>query len=173
MHRYVTVCLKNSTRLCNLIKWLQARPQRAAKLRILVIDETNKELTLIDERLEAAINETGAEATVLMYLVSIDNKRTAKERMAVLKYIRERLPHLDYKDEQMNDYLISLAPDDESFSMAFHRCLKKGKLVVEPLLQAVLNVITADGVVHEKERAFLAKLIDWLKQDGYEIDTVS
>ena len=120
-----------------------------------------------------AINETGAEATVLMYLVSIDNKRTAKERMAVLKYIRERLPHLDYKDEQMNDYLISLAPDDESFSMAFHRCLKKGKLVVEPLLQAVLNVITADGVVHEKERAFLAKLIDWLKQDGYEIDTVS
>ncbi|MBO7244141.1 MAG: TerB family tellurite resistance protein [Alphaproteobacteria bacterium] len=117
-----------------------------------------------------AINETGSEATVLMYLVSIDNKRTAKERLAVLKYLRSRLPHLNYDDEQMNDYLISLAPDDESFSMAFHRCLKKGKLVIEPLIQAVLNVITADGVVHEKERAFLAKLIDWLKQDGYEID---
>ena len=120
-----------------------------------------------------AINETGAEATVLMYLVSIDNKRTAKERLAVLKYLRSRLPHLDYTDEQMNDYIISLAPDDESFSMAFHRCLKKGKLVIEPLIQAVLNVITADGVVHEKERAFLAKLIDWLKQDGYEIDVIS
>ena len=120
-----------------------------------------------------AINETGAEATVLMYLVSIDNKRSAKERLAVLKYLRSRLPHLNYTDEQMNDYIISLAPDDESFSMAFHRCLKKGKLVIEPLIQAVLNVITADGIVHEKERAFLAKLIDWLKQDGYEIDVIS
>ena len=120
-----------------------------------------------------AINETGSEITVLMYLVSIDNKRTAKERMVVLKYIRDRLPHLDYDDTQMNDYLISLAPDDDSFAMAFHRVLKKGKLVVEPLLQAVLNVITADGVVHEKEKAFLAKLIDWLKQDGYEIDIMS
>ncbi len=120
-----------------------------------------------------AINEVGSEITVLMYLVAIDNKRMAKERLAVLKYIRSRLPHLNYEDEQMNDYLISLAPDDDSFSMAFHRCLKKGKLVVEPLLQAVLDVITADGVVHEKERAFLAKLIDWLKQDGYEIDVIA
>lgn len=120
-----------------------------------------------------AINETGSEITVLMYLVSIDNKRNAKERLIVLNYIRSRLPHLNYQDEEMNDYLISLAPDDESFSMAFHRCLKKGKLIVEPLLQTVLDVITADGVVHEKEKAFLAKLIDWLKQDGYEIDVMS
>lgn len=120
-----------------------------------------------------AINETGSEITVLMYLVSIDSKRDAKERLMVLNYIRSRLPHLNYQDEQMNDYLISLAPDDESFSMAFHRCLKKGKLIVEPLLQMVLNVITADGVVHEREKAFLAKLIDWLKQDGYQIDVMS
>lgn len=39
MHRYITVCLKNSTRLRNLIKWLQANPAKAARLRILVIDD--------------------------------------------------------------------------------------------------------------------------------------
>ena len=39
MHRYVTVCLKNPSRLRNLIKWLHANPARAARLRILVIDD--------------------------------------------------------------------------------------------------------------------------------------
>lgn len=39
MHRYVTVCLKNSTRLKNLIKWLHANPAKAARMRILVIDD--------------------------------------------------------------------------------------------------------------------------------------
>ena len=39
MHRYVTVCLKNSTRLRNLIKWLHANKNIAARLRILVIDD--------------------------------------------------------------------------------------------------------------------------------------
>lgn len=39
MHRYVTVCLKNPARLRNLIKWLHANPAKAARLRILVIDD--------------------------------------------------------------------------------------------------------------------------------------
>ena len=39
MHRYITVCLKNSTRLRNLIRWLQSNPAKAAKMRILVIDD--------------------------------------------------------------------------------------------------------------------------------------
>lgn len=39
MHRYVTVCLKNSTRLKNLITWLHANPAKAARMRILVIDD--------------------------------------------------------------------------------------------------------------------------------------
>ena len=39
MHRYITVCLKNSTRLRNLIRWLHANPAKAARLRILVIDD--------------------------------------------------------------------------------------------------------------------------------------
>lgn len=119
-----------------------------------------------------AIKETGHEITVLMYLVALDGTRASKERQCVLKHVRSRVPYLAYDDVQMNDYLISLAPDSDSFSTAFHYVLKKGKMVVEPLFQSILNVITADKVVHDKERAFLAKVIDWLKQDGYEIDIV-
>lgn len=120
-----------------------------------------------------AINETGNELTVLMYLIALDGNRSAIERKCVLNYVRSRVPYLEYSDEEMNDYLISLAPDDDSFAMAFHRVLKKGKLIIEPLFQTVIDVITADGVVHEKERAFLARFIDWLKQDGYQIDVIS
>lgn len=39
LHRYVTVCLKNPTRLRNLIKWLHANSAKAARLRILIIDD--------------------------------------------------------------------------------------------------------------------------------------
>lgn len=117
-----------------------------------------------------AIKETGNEITVLMYLVAIDGVRRPEERERVLKYVKQRVPYLKYDETQLNDYLISLAPDDDSFSMAFHRVLKKGKLIIQPLLEAVLDIIMADGTVHTKEKAFLAHLIDMLRQDGYEID---
>ena len=117
-----------------------------------------------------AIEEVGNEITVLMYLVALDKKRSPEEREYVLDYVKARVPYLDYDKQDMLDYVISLAPDDDSFSMAFHRVLKKGKISVEPLLQGILNVITIDGIVHEKEKVFLARVIDWLKQDGYQID---
>ena len=117
-----------------------------------------------------AIEETGNEITVLMYLIAIDKDRAVSEREYVLEYVKARVPYLSYDREQMRDYIISLAPDDDSFSMAFHRVLKRGKMVVEPLLQGILNVITIDGAIHEKEKVFLARVIEWLKQDGYHID---
>ena len=119
-----------------------------------------------------AIKETSHEITVLMYLVGVDGALASKERQCVLKHVRSRVPYLAYDDVQMNDYLISLAPDSDSFSTAFHHVLRKGKEVVQPLIQSILNVITADGEIHEQEKAFLARVIDWLKQDGYQIDII-
>ena len=115
-----------------------------------------------------AIKETGNEITVLMYLVAIDGVRSSVEREKVLAYIHRRVPYLQYDETKMNDYLISLAPDDDSFSMALSRILKKGIVVIQPLMETVLEIIMSDGQVHVKERAFLARLIDLLKQDGYE-----
>lgn len=115
-----------------------------------------------------AIKETGDELTVLMYLIAIDGTRDSSEREKVLAYVKRRVPYLNYDESQMNDYLISLAPDEDSFSMAFQRVMRKGIIVIQPLMKTVLEVIMADGQVHEKERAFLARLIDTLKQAGYE-----
>ena len=39
LHRYVFVCLKNSTRLKRLNKWLHSNDMRAVKMRIVVIDD--------------------------------------------------------------------------------------------------------------------------------------
>ncbi len=117
-----------------------------------------------------AIKETGSELTVLMYLVAIDGIRSAVEREKVLAYVRRRVPYLNYDENQMNDYLISLAPDEDSFSMALHRTLQKGIIVIQPLMETVLSIIMIDGEVHVKERAFLARLIDLLRQDGYEFN---
>ncbi|MBQ9089460.1 MAG: hypothetical protein IJY58_00210 [Alphaproteobacteria bacterium] len=114
-----------------------------------------------------AIQETGQEITVLMYLVAIDGVRSSIERKKVLEYIKRRVPYLNYDEDKMNDYLISMAPDDDSFSMAFQRVLKKGIVVIQPLFETVLSIIMADEQIHAKERAFLARLIDLLKQDGY------
>lgn len=59
MHRYVTVCLKNSTRLRNLIKWLHANPARAARMRILVIDDEADQASVNTRKFD--INETDEE----------------------------------------------------------------------------------------------------------------
>lgn len=59
MHRYVTVCLKNSTRLRNLIRWLQSNPTRAAKLRILVIDDEADQASVNTRKMKP--NETDEE----------------------------------------------------------------------------------------------------------------
>ncbi len=117
-----------------------------------------------------AIERTGNEMTVLMYLVAIDGVRRPDERKKVFDYIKKRTEDLHYDDSELNDYLISLAPDDESFSMALQRLLTKDKSVVQEVVETMLAVILADGKVHDKERAFLARIIDLLRADGYEFN---
>lgn len=69
MHRYVTVCLKNSTRLRNLIKWLQARPARAAKLRILVIDDEADQASVNTRKMRSEMDEDDLERTAVNQLI--------------------------------------------------------------------------------------------------------
>ena len=55
LHRYVFVCLKNSTRLRRLNDWLHSNYMRVAKMRVLIID---------DEADQASINTVKMETTV-------------------------------------------------------------------------------------------------------------
>ncbi len=63
-NRYLTVCLKNKTRLERLINWLYSDPKRTNKLRIVVIDDeadqasiNTAEITEEEEQERCAINQ--------------------------------------------------------------------------------------------------------------------
>lgn len=70
-HRYLSVCLKNKTRLSNLVKWLYSDINKTRQLKILVID---------DEADQASINTNSVveneEATAINYLIKelVNNK---------------------------------------------------------------------------------------------------
>ena len=115
------------------------------------------------------IERTAHEMTVLMYLVAIDGSRDKKEREVVFNYIKSRTTDLAYPDADLNDYLISLAPDTDSFSAALGQVLQKEKPVVQRFIETILDVIMIDGKVDPRERSFLIRLMDILEKDGYEI----
>ena len=115
------------------------------------------------------IERTAQEMSVLMYLVAIDGKRDKKEREVVFNYIKSRTTDLTYSDSDLEDYLISLAPDTESFSAALGEILKKENSVVQRFIETILDVIMVDGKIDPRERSFLIRQMDVLEQDGYEI----
>lgn len=110
------------------------------------------------------------EITVLMYVVAIDGIREKTERKVVADYVRSQTPDLTYSDDELDDYLISIAPDATSAGMAFQRILSKDKTVLQPFVEALINVIMANGTADEKERIFLAKVLDLLENKGFRFD---
>jgi uncharacterized tellurite resistance protein B-like protein len=118
---------------------------------------------------ETLVERTGAEMTVLMYMVAIDGKRDKSERQKVFDYIKYRTTDLTYSDEQLVDYLVSLAPDEESFSLALAKVLSQEQSVVQAFIEIIMDIIMVDGHVDHRERAFLIRIMDLLEQDGYEI----
>lgn len=98
------------------------------------------------------------EIAVLMYVVALDGIREKSERMAVMKYVKEHTKDLQYTDEELNDYLISVAPDAESAGMAFQRILRKDRQTIQDFISALISVIMANGKADDKERVFLAKV---------------
>ena len=110
------------------------------------------------------------EITVLMYVVAIDGIREKSERSVVAEYVRSQTTDLTYSDTELDDYLISIAPDATSAGMAFQRVLAKDKTVLQSFIEALINVIMANGTADEKERIFLAKVLDLLESKGFRFD---
>lgn len=115
------------------------------------------------------VERTGHEMAVLMYLVAIDGKRNKEEREKVFKYIKERTRDLTYTDADLDEYLISLAPDEENLQPALAKVLSKDQEVIQKFVEAILDIIMADGKIDDRERNFLIRIMDLLEQDGYEI----
>ena len=134
------------------------------------VETGNKsEQTQQKDGFETLVERTGSEMTVLMYLVAIDGKRDRIERQKVFEYIKSRTSDLSYEDERLNDYLISLAPDEACFSEALANVLSKEQSVVQPFVETIMDIIMADDHVDNRERAFLIRIMDLLEQDGYDI----
>ncbi len=129
-----------------------------------------KQETLNNENgFKLVIERCSHEMVVLMYLTALDGHRDKREREKVLEYIQTRTSDLTYEQDELNEYLVSLAPDEVCFSSALSHVLNKGQKVVQPFLETVLEVIMANGKIDDKERAFLIRIMDLLEQDGYEI----
>lgn len=65
LHRYVMVCLKNSKRLERLIKWLHSNPGKAARMRILVIDDEADQASVNTRKMDGAESEEEIERTAV------------------------------------------------------------------------------------------------------------
>lgn len=119
---------------------------------------------------QKVIERTGPAMTVLMFLSGVDGRRGPIERQKIIEHVRSRTTDLNYTDDEINDYLIALAPDLESFKLALQQVLSKDKSVVQSVVQSMLGVITADGAVADRERAFLSRIISLLEQEGFEFN---
>lgn len=69
LHRYVIVCLKNSRRLSNLIKWLHGNPARAARMRVLVIDDEADQASINTVKMQDIQDEEEIERTAVNQLI--------------------------------------------------------------------------------------------------------
>lgn len=69
LHRYVFVCLKNSSRLKKLITWLHSKQPRAAKMRIIVIDDEADQASINTARMGSPENEEEIERTTVNQLI--------------------------------------------------------------------------------------------------------
>lgn len=115
------------------------------------------------------VERTGHEMTVLMYLIAIDGSRDKRERDKAFAYIKSRTTDLNYDENELMDYLISLAPDEECFRIALEKILKLDVGIVQKLLETILDIIMADGKIDKRERVFLSLLMGTLEQEGYDI----
>lgn len=69
MYRYVFVCLKNSRRLQNLITWLHSNPSKAARMRIVIIDDEADQASINTLKMGDRQNDEEVERTAVNQLI--------------------------------------------------------------------------------------------------------
>ena len=79
LYRYVMVCLKNSKRLERLINWLHANPAKAARMRILLIDDEADQASINTRKMGDALTEEEIERTAVnQYIIDLVNGKDAE-----------------------------------------------------------------------------------------------
>lgn len=102
--RYFTVCLKNTSRLKNLLKWLQADPNKQRQMKILIID---------DEADQAGINtaklETKERKAINRLIVNLVENRTYDSKELAVKY--KAMNYISYTATPYANFLNESTPE--------------------------------------------------------------
>lgn len=84
--RYFTVCLKNSTRLTNLINWLHADKNKQQQLKILVIEDEADQASINTKKIKDMTEEEIERTKINGLLCNLVNGKTVKGQEAAEKY---------------------------------------------------------------------------------------
>lgn len=109
-NRYLTVCLKNSTRLKNLIQWLHADSKSAGQMKILIIDDESDQAGVNTKSIDA--DERTKINDLIVNLVANRNEsgQTVNNKFAAMNYIGyTATPYANVLNEAGDD---SLYPKD-------------------------------------------------------------
>lgn len=112
MHRYVIVCLKNSTRLKNLITWLHSKATKAARMRLIVIDDEADQASVNTRKMKDVDDEEIIERTAVNQLIidlvkgnDIEGKHSAAEFQAMNYISFTATPYANVLNEAYEDSL--------------------------------------------------------------------
>ena len=85
--RYFTICLKNSSRLKNLIDWLQSDSKKAKQMRILVIDDEADQAGVNTAKIDAAERRKINKLIINLVEGNTSASKRAKEPYLCMNYI--------------------------------------------------------------------------------------
>ena len=112
MHRYVIVCLKNSTRLKNLITWLHSKATKAARMRLIVIDDEADQASVNTRKMKDVDDEEEIERTAVNQLIidlvkgnDIEGNHSAAEFQAMNYISFTATPYANVLNEAYEDSL--------------------------------------------------------------------
>lgn len=112
MHRYVIVCLKNSTRLKKLITWLHSKATKAARMRLIVIDDEADQASVNTRKMKDVDDEEIIERTAVNQLIidlvkgnDIEGKHSAAEFQAMNYISFTATPYANVLNEAYEDSL--------------------------------------------------------------------
>lgn len=120
--------------------------------------------------MKTAIDRTRNELTALLFVSGMDGVRDQKELNQIADYVHRRCPDLTFDNDELFRYLRLIYPDSESFYYSLERILGQDGWIVKLFLEHLMKLIAADGVIHDKEKLFLAEFLRVLEGEGFDVE---
>ena len=124
----------------------------------------------LNGELFTAMRLTRAEMTALMFFARADRELLPEEVDVVIDYVHRRCPHLTFKDADLKNYLVTLAPDPESFNAAIHQIVQKEPWVLQMFIENMMALIARDQKIAPEESELAQQVIALVEKQGFEIE---